>query len=79
MCFFSVGLNIYGGTLIDRILSSTKSYEGKRIGIRVSQMSAFASCEFVNLRVFFFGANDSQIRKITIVNRLTKFGKTCKL
>ncbi len=30
---------------------------------------------------FFFGANDSQIRKITIVNRLAKFGKlaSCRL
>ncbi len=42
-------------------------------------MSAFESCEFVNLRVFFFGANNSQIRKITIANRLAKFGKTRKL
>jgi hypothetical protein len=42
MCFLSIGLNIYGGILIDRILLSTKSYEGKRIGISLVFVGLFA-------------------------------------
>ncbi len=37
---------------------------------RVSQISTIASCAFANLRfLFFFGANDSQMRKCAIASK----------
>jgi hypothetical protein len=46
---------------------------------RVSQISTIASCTFANLWfLFFFSANDSQMRKCAIASKFTNLENPCK-